>query len=274
MFKPVSLPLAAITLGAALTALLGAARSASASNYDEGQWITSFTAGTGLSTSGTMMEGARGSLADLGTLDPRNAAVAGAAATTSLNRLSFRDAYDAGPSLGLEVGYLMNSGLEPFVRLDHSQLGGRRTRIGTLTSEALASPEGVTGDFRDMNSWALDVGSRYFFPSTGPWRPFVTGYVGLERSDALHARLSVAGVDPEIGSETLLPRENRFNAGVEAGIGYQVSDQATLSLSAGADYAEPREFRSAAFEPLGLEPVRITDQRWTVPINLGLSYHF
>jgi len=53
-----------------------------------------------------------------------------------------------------------------------------------------------------------------------------------------------------------------------------MSDQAALRFSVGADYTPARHEDSAAFESLGLGPVRIADQRWSVPIDLGLTYRF
>jgi len=203
-----------------------------------------------------------------------NPVLAGVAATTTLDKLSFRDAFSQGPAFGLEVGYLAGNGVEPFLRLDHSELRGRNTRIGEMSSDALASPAAVTGNFDDMTSWGLDLGARYSFNQEGTAHPYLAGYVGAERSDPLYAHVAVSGVSGDMGREELLPRETLFDAGIETGLNYQVSDQAAVRFSVGADYTPERHEDTAAFESLGVGPVRISDQRWSVPVDLGLTYRF
>lgn len=267
MFKRISASFALAALGASALA----SRAATAADYDEGQWITTFTAGAGLITNSTFQEPATGTLADMGSLD---GTLAGQSATTRLDSLSFRDAFSVGPSLGLEAGYLSSSGVEPYIRLDRSQLRGRNVRIGEMSSDALTSPAAITANFDDMDSWGLDLGTRYFFNEGGAVRPYLAGYVGAERSDPLYAHYAVSGLTTDSGRQTLLPRETLFNAGIETGLNYQVSDQAAVRFSVGADYTPPRHEDSTAFEPLGLGPVRIADQSWSVPIDLGLTYRF
>ncbi|HWK75871.1 MAG TPA: hypothetical protein VNQ81_16465 [Povalibacter sp.] len=267
MFKRISASLALAALAASPLAV----RTATAADYDEGQWVTTFTAGAGLITSNTFQSPASAALADLGRLD---GSLAGQSATMRVDRLSFHDAFSVGPTLGIESGYLSNSGVEPYIRLDRSQLRGRNVRIGEMTSAALASPAAITANFDDLTSWGLDLGARYFFNEGGAARPYLAGYVGAERSDPLYAHFAVSGISADGGRQTLLPRETLFNAGVETGVSYQVSDQAALRFSVGADYRPARHEDSTAFESLGLGPVRIADQRWSVPIDLGLTYRF
>jgi hypothetical protein len=271
MFKRFSVPLAFITPLITLGTTLGATHAAAAADYNEGQWVTTFTAGTALMPHGTFQAGAAGAVADLGSL---NATLAGESAAVAVDRLSLHDAFRIGPSLGVETGYMSDSNLEPFVRLDYSQLGGRTTRIGQMTSSALASPAAITANFGDLDSWALNAGARYFFVNSGALRPFLAGYVGADRSDALYTHVAVNGVQSDMGRELLLPRETRFDAGVETGMNYQVSDQAAVRFSVGANYVQPRHEESSAFESLGLGPVGIADQRWSIPIDLGLTYQF
>lgn len=272
MFRQCSIPLAFIRPLVTLCVTLGAAHAASAAGYDEGQWVTTFTAGTSLIPYGTLQAGATGELADLGVVNP---AFAGNSAVVAVDRLAFQDAFRLGPSLGVEAGYMTDSNVEPFVRLNYSQLRGRNTRIGEVTSAALASPATITANPGDLDSWALNVGARYFFTDAGAaLRPFVSGYVGADRSEALYAHFAVSGVQADSGRELLLPRETRFDAGVATGLSYEVSDQAALRFSVGAEYAQSRHEESTALESLGLGPVRVADQRWSVPIDLGLTYRF
>ena len=256
------LPVALITLGGA--------RLAAASGYDEGQWVTSFTAGSHLPGSGTFNSAATASV-DLGSVDP---ALAGVPLTTTLDQISFRDAFSTGPAFGIETGYMARSNLEPFVRLSYSRMQGRNATLGEVDSPALAAPETITSDFDDMQSWGLNLGTRWFVADTGTVRAFVDGYLGAERVDALRGHLEVGAIPVASGSEEFLPQKTSFDAGVEGGLSWQIADQADLSLSAGAQYVDARASQSDAFAPLGIDEVRLTDPRWSFPISLGLDYRF
>ena len=246
MLKRISLPLAFVTLGATHAAM-------AASTYDEGQWIATFKVGTSLIPKGSFQ-------------------AAQSQGNVAIDRLQFDDIYDVGIGFGLELGYRVAPNLEPFVRVDYSQMRGDEVRIGQISTAGLVSP--VRGDFDDMKSWSLDVGARYFFLDNSPVRPYLAAYVGADRADEVFSHLSVNGVPVDSGKERLLPRETRFNAGVEAGVSYQLAEKAALRFSVGADYASSRHEDSAAYDAIGLDHVRITEDSWTIPVDLGFSYQF
>lgn len=259
-----------IYLSAALLTLAGT-EAAVASTYDEGQWVTTFIGGARLVPHGNFQDATAGSLSDLGAL---NGDYAGSSATVGINRLSFHDAFTAGPTFGIEAANVGGANVQPFVRLEYSELRGRTRQIGELTSPALASPAAIRGDFDDVNSWSLNFGARYFFTDAGPVRPFLAGYVGANRTDEMRAKFSVDGLTAGIGSEELLPSKTRFDGGVEGGVSFKIADQADLRLAVGADYVAARHKDTTALEPLGVSEVRMTDQRWSIPVDLGLSYRF
>jgi hypothetical protein len=97
--------------------------------------------------------------------------------------------------------------------------------------------------------------------------------VGAERTDALSARIRVAGM-PESTSDDILPQTTRFDAGVEGGVAWQVSDNTDLSLSLGAQYLDARSEDTNAFASVGVQDVRFTDPRWSFPVNLGVNFKF
>jgi hypothetical protein len=263
MFSKVSL------LPVALLAL-GGTQLASAASYDEGQWVTTFMAGSSPIEQGSFNPHVSRSVADLGTIDPTLSGIAG---TSTVDHLQFRDAFRPGPSFGIETGYMVQSNIEPFARLSYSQLRGRNQEIGFLTAPSFDTATPLRGNFDDMTSWALNLGTRYFLSDSGTMRTYVAGYMGADRTDALHARLGVAGL-PALPSEDILPQKTRFDAGVEGGLAWQVSDNAGLSLSVGAQYLDARTENTDAFAPLGVSDVRFTDPRWSFPVNLGLDFHF
>jgi hypothetical protein len=252
--------------------LLGGARAASASTYDQGQWVTSFVAGSNLMTHGTFQNFGTGGALDLGALDPT---FTGSSATTTINHLSTHDVFRDGLTLGLETGFMAQTDLEPFVRFQYSRMHGRTARVGTIESDALAAPAPVLDDFGDFNAWTLDLGSRYFFVDTGNVRAFIDGYVGVTRIDPLHGRLMIAGIPADMGREQVLPQETRLGAGLEGGVSWKIADATDLSLSVGAQYIDTRSRDTQMYVPLGLESgVKLSDQRWSVPLDLGLTYHF
>jgi hypothetical protein len=255
---------------AALLALGASQMAAAATGYDEGQWVTTFMAGSGLLPNASFNPTVSADFADLGAIDP---SLSGMAGTTTVDHLQFRDAFKAGPSFGIEMGYMSESNMEPFARLSYSQLRGRNAEIGTVSSETLDSPVPISSDFSDMDSWALNLGTRYFLSDSGTLRTYVAGYLGADRTDALRTHFQVAGL-PMSPSEEILPRETRFDAGVEGGLAWQVSDNADLSLSLGAQYIDARSEKTDAFAPLGIDEVSFSEPKWSVPVNFGVNFRF
>ena len=249
---------------------LGSASAAMAGTNDEGQWVTTFTGGTDVLAHGTLQEHADGSSTSLGNLDPAHASDP---ATTELRSLSMHDAFRLGPSFGWELGYRADASLEPFMKIEYSQLLGRNERIGELDSPALSAPTGINSRFDDLHSWALNLGSRYFWNDAGLVRPYVAGFMGAERTQAMRAHLSVNGM-ADLGATELLPQQTRFDAGLEGGVNFQLASNADLRLSVGANYVDARKTTTEAFAPLGVDAVQMTEQRWSVPIDLGVNYRF
>jgi len=237
---------------------LGGARIAAASSYDEGQWVTTFMAGSQLIPRETMSPQVRTDIGALG--------------IAALDRLQVDDAFRSGPSFGIETGYMTQSNVEPFVRLSYSKLEGRNTSIGSVTAPELDASTPIGANFDDMKSWALNLGTRYFLSDNGSVRTYVAGYVGADRMDAMRADLSIAGLPAS--REEFLPRATRFDAGVEGGLAWQLSDQADMGLSIGAQYVDARKETTNAFAPLGIEQVRFEDPRWSIPVNLGVNFRF
>jgi hypothetical protein len=247
---------------------LGGAGAACAS--DEGQWVTTFLAGSNLMENGSFNPHVTRDVADLGTIDP---SLAGTAGESRIDRLQFRDAFRIGPSFSIETGYMAQSNFEPFARLSYSQLSGRNQEIGFVSSPTLDAPLPIRANIGDMDTWALDLGTRYFLTDNGAARTYLAGYVGADRTDALHARFHIAGL-PDSASEDILPQTTRLDAGVEGGVAWQVSDTTDLSLSLGAQYLDARSESTNAFAPVGIEDVRFTDPRWSFPVNFGVNFKF
>lgn len=237
---------------------LGLSKLASASNYDEGQWVTTFMAGSELIPHDTISPQVRTNVSDV--------------AVAELDSLRVNDAFRSGPAIGIEAGYMSQSNIEPFVRLSYSKLEGRDTSIGSVQAPDLGTAAAIGADFDDMKSWALNLGTRYFLSDSGTVRTYVAGYLGADRLDAMRANLDIAGVP--VSQEEFLPRATRFDAGLEGGLAWALSDQADVGLSVGAQYVDARKEMTNAFAPVGLDQVRFEDPRWSVPVNLGVNFRF
>ena len=237
---------------------LGLSKLASASNYDEGQWVTTFMAGSELIPTDSISPHVRTDVGDAG--------------IATLDNVQVKDAFRSGPSFGIETGYMTQSNLEPFVRLSYSKLEGRNADIGSLEAPGLDTAAAIGADFDDMTSWALNVGTRYFLSDSGTVRTYVAGYLGADRMDAMTADISIAGAP--VAREEFLPSATRFDAGVEGGLAWALSDQADVGLSIGAQYVDARKETTNAFAPIGLDQVRFEDPHWSVPVNLGLNFRF
>ena len=249
--KRISIPLALIALGTA--------HAACAAENEEGRWSATFRIGTQLLPHGTFQSGATGQ---------------SAAGTAQLDSLTYDDIFRVGPSADLELGYRVLSRLEPFVRVSYSQLRGENARIGDVQPAGPGAPVAIRANFDDMKSWQLDFGSRYFFVESGPLQSYVAGYVGVDRAEELTAHVRVGNSLMSGARETLLPRETRFAAGVELGVSYEITEQTAFTLSIGADYRTSRHEQTDAYQALGIDAVRVTDQDWTLPIDLGVTWRF
>lgn len=237
----------------------------------EGQWRTTLSGGATFAPSVLMVPGIHAALVDLGVVDPM---YAGDSATTTANRLSFRDAFRTGPIAGLEMSYGVSSRLEPFMRFDYQQFGGRDLAIGDVASAALATPAAISANFDDLRSSSLVIGARYFFLDTARLRPFVSGFLGANHTDGLRADLAAPALSVNLGRETILPAATRFTAGLQAGVGYAVNDQMDLRFSMGANYIASQKYLANALNALGISALDVNDRRWSLPAEFGISYRF
>jgi Outer membrane protein beta-barrel domain len=261
MFRRISIPLGLIAIAGAPAAFAGT----------DSPWSASFTIGTELIPNGHFQSDHSGTVANLGTIDPK---LAGKSGAVTISSPEFNDAFDAGPGATLELGYDLTSQISMFGRLSYTQLEGQTTRIGAVVVSGQPRPSELRAEFDDVNSWTLNFGGRYFLTDSTPWRPYVAGYVGADRAGEARMHLRLDGAPVGAQPERLLPRETRFNAGVEFGLNYDFSERSALRFSIGGDYRAARDETTGAYQQLGVSRVRVSDPHWTVPVELGLTYKF
>lgn len=256
-----------VSLLIALSSFACAAAKAESSD----DWKTTISLGSSFGTTRQLQGSTTGLIANMGTLDP---SLTGEDGLTTLNRISTHDAFTAGPAVSLELSKLIDSSLEPFFRVRYTDLKGRDAMIGSIDHLGGATTAPVLANFDDLKSTAFDIGTRYNFADSSRLRPFVGGYVGVTHTNALETSLAVNSPQYSVDNLTLVPSNTRFDTGVEAGIGVQLNNVSELNFSVGANYLDAKNVQSNAFQPLGIGQVSITDPRWSVPANIGVSLHF
>lgn len=264
MIKQISLPL---TLLAACATQVADARESEA-----GKWSTTIRIGTELVPHGNFQGRHTGTIANAGTFNP---ALAGRSGVVHLDTVTYDDLFRVGPSADIELAYRLTDKLEPYARLSYSQLRGEaHAHIGEIYVEGQTTPSSVRAKIDDMNSWAFGVGARYFFVESGPLKSYVGGNIGVNRADKLHGHVRVDNHLAPASRRVLLPDESRFNAGIELGVSYELAERTELRFSIGADYRNARHEDSRAYEGVGISTVRVSDQQWFLPIDLGLNIKF
>jgi hypothetical protein len=262
MLKKFALPMTLAGLCATYTATAA---------VGDGRWTTTIWAGPLFTPQRTMQPGASGAIENIGSLD---STLAGDSGTTTVDRLSFRDVFRTGEALGAELAYRSGGNFEPFARLSFTRLGGKSVRVGELTSEALTAAAPVNVNFDEAKSAAITLGGRYFFAESGALHPFVTAFVGADHMDAVHADVAVVQLESRFDRQNVLPNTTRFQAGAEAGVSYQLGNSADLRFAIGAERVSAQRFDSKFLEPLGIDAIRISERRWSIPAEIGLNYRF
>ncbi|HZF16609.1 MAG TPA: hypothetical protein VE046_11760 [Steroidobacteraceae bacterium] len=248
-----------------------ATHAVAASAADDGRWSTTIWAGALFNPGGTMQFATTGSIADLGTLDP---GFADESASTSIRRLSFPDVFRGGETLGAEFAYHTGESLEPFARVSFSRLSGRRTTVGDITAEALASPAAISVNYDESNSAALTLGANYFFAESGIVQPFITGFIGADHADALHADVAVDSFGHDFDRQTVIPKNTRFVAGLQGGVSCRLGQSSDLKFSIGAEHVAADDIESTFLGPVGVSAIRIDQSPWSFPAEIGLNYRF
>ncbi|MGH8261849.1 MAG: hypothetical protein ACRETU_05595 [Steroidobacterales bacterium] len=263
MLRRLAMPL---TLAGLSAVYAGAVHADENSPWDTTLWI-----GPLFSQHGTAQFNAAGSIADLGTLDP---AFADDPATTSIDRLSFRDIFRTGVTAGAELAYRTGSDVEPFVRVNFTRFGGKTLPVGTISSAAFTAPAPIMANYDVAHSTAFTVGARYLFADTGALHPFLSGFVGAEHLDALRADIGVAELAKRFDRETVMSGSTRLLAGVEGGLSYELSPTTDVRFAIGAEHLAARELESKFLAPLGIADIKESERRWTMPAEIGVNYRF
>lgn len=260
-----------VRLLAALALTAGAARGAVAADADS-PWTMSIFGGDSAGMSGDLRAPRTTSLTDLGTLDP---ALSGASGTLTLDKLRYDDLFRRRYDTGFELGYTFSDNLQSFGRVSYDNLSGRNRRIGELQIDGLSALSPLDARFKDSNNVSLDFGTRYFFSTNTPWRPYAGASLGATHLDAMRATISVPDTALDLTNVSFTRPSTVFNQSIETGVEYNPSSSFGVRFSVDADHiGSPRSARDPSLSELGFDAGHDADARWDFPVAVAATYHF
>jgi opacity protein-like surface antigen len=183
-----------------------------------------------------------------------------------MDRLDFDELYRDRFEAGAEVSYDLQPNVEAFGRFSYETGDGRVRRIGALAAQP------IEARFADDDAWTLDLGSRFYFRTGEPLRPFAGVSLGATRVAGIKATLS----SPDEGQQVRFSRDGTvFSQSLEAGLQYAAMRNLDLRLSLDATHFDslpsPRNPTPLEAE---LETRRSASDHWAFPVLLGAVYHF
>jgi opacity protein-like surface antigen len=255
---------------AALALTGGALRSAHAA--DASPWTLSIYGGDAVGMSGKLRAPGTSSITDLGTVDP---SLTGESGTLTLDKLHYDDLFRHRYDTGLELGYAFSDNLQSFGRFSYDGLAGRARRIGSLQVDGISTPAPLDARFADADNMSLDVGTRYFFSTSSPWRPYAGAALGATHLDAMRATLTVPDTTLDLQNLRFTRPGTVFSQSVETGVEYNPSSNFGVRFSVDADHlGAPRSAHDPALTEIGFDSGHDAQARWTFPVALAATYHF
>lgn len=256
---------------AALALAGGAARGAYAADTDS-PWTMSIYGGDAVGVSGRLRAPGTSSITDLGTVDP---VLTGESGTLTLDKLRYDDLFRHRYDTGLELGYAFSDNLQSYGRFSYDGLTGRSRRIGSLTIDGTSSPTPLDARFADADNMSFDVGTRYFFTTNSPWRPYAGAALGATHLDAMRATLTVPDTTLDLTNLRFTRPGTVFNQSVETGVEYNPSSTFGVRFSVDADhFGAPKSAHDPSLAELGLDSSHDAEGRWTFPVAVAATYHF
>jgi len=257
-----------LVTAAALVA--GAAGRATAADQAS-PWSLSILGGDSVSESGSLRSSSSTSIADLGAIDPP---LAGATGTLSLDKLRYEDMFRRRFDTGLELDYSVDTNLQAYGRFGYESLGGRSRRVGSISSESLATSDPLTARFSDADNMSFELGSRYYWQMPGNWRPFAGAALGATHLDGIRASFTSPGTDIDLNNARFTRSGTVFSQSVETGVEFNPADNFGLRLGIDADHtSSPRGVDDPGLAALGID-TQDTHGRWSFPLSIAANYRF
>jgi hypothetical protein len=233
-------------------------------------WKMEVFGGNSIGMRGSLSPPLNVTLPNAGSLSP---SLEGESAALGLNRMRFDDIFRPQYSAGTELSYTLSPELQTYGRFDYDSFSGRTRDVGVLTTEnGTTAP--VRANFGDLDTWSLELGSRYFFPTGLSFQPFAGAALGMTRVHSISASFDVPSEAVSLPNVGFTRSDNRFSQSVETGIEMHTNPNLDLRLAVQADHVgAPHEAHDAQLADLGLSTERSADQ-WTFPVTVGAVYRF
>jgi len=250
-------------------AMVAGARAASAQTAADSPWGIAVFGGDTLTQAGSLRAPLSSTIPDLGALNP---AFSGTSGTLSLDKLRYDDMFREGFDTGLELNYTFDQNVQAYGRFSYATLDGRTRRVGYLSTNG---SEPLDARFGDEDNKALEIGTRYFWPTGTPWQPFAGVALGATRLDALRANFTTPDAAIDLANVRFTRPATVFSQSVEAGVEFNPNTNFGVRFSAGADHmGTPPSARDPALTELGYDSSHDADARWAFPVAIAASFHF
>ena len=183
-----------------------------------------------------------------------------------LGNVSFSEVYGALARWQFGGGYRIDNRSEVLAMFAYASGGGSRALVGVTPGAP------YVGEFESIGEKSFELGYRHHLGALGPFRPYVGGWGGFVRTNAISATLTLPGSsDPPIN----LPVLDASAAGVVAGGGGLLLPLTSrLALSVDANLRWRTSANSAnVLVGTGLDNVGDGSARWSLPVVFGVVLH-
>ncbi len=179
-----------------------------------------------------------------------------------LGNVSYSDVYGSLARWQFGAGYRLSNRSEVLAAFGYSSGGGSRALLG------VAPGEPYVGEFESVGEKSFEIGYRYHIGSFGPFRPYVGGWGGFVRTNAISAPLSLPGSN---AAPINLPVFDASAAAVISGNGGLLLPLTRrLALSIDANLRWRTSINSAnVLVGTGLDNIGAGSARWSLPVVFG-----
>jgi opacity protein-like surface antigen len=248
-----------------LTAVAPVARAAESDT----PWKFELFGGDSVALHGSLRPPGEIPLPDLGLVSP---AFAGDSGSLGLNRMRYDDIFGRKYDAGTELSYAFSDYVSAYGRFSYDALSGRTREVGVLTTPAGLAP--LRANFDDLDTWSLELGSRYYFPTNLSFRPFAGAGLGMTRVHAISASFDIPSEAIAFPQVDLTRSDTRFTQNIETGIEMQSSPNLDFRLAVAADHMSgAHESHDPELNALGLNSGHAGEQ-WSFPVTIGAAYRF
>jgi hypothetical protein len=216
------------------------------------KWNVDFAIGWDNSISGNINSGAIGSLNGQ---------------TVAILKNPYEDVYGTGLHLRFGGGYKLNDLNEARATFSFQSLDADLASMGDYGASRLY------GQYSDYQSFTLDVGIRHYMKSTGTFRPYAEGTIGVGFVDKVDVELVAPQANLTVDNTDFYDQTAAFTFAGNAGVRWNMSDRIGLFTQIGLRYVTGMS-RVDDLVGTGLDTLNDKSARWTLPFLMGIRVGF